>query len=344
MVVETTDRKQIFAGGQGTLDFNFRALVSNPEYIKVLIQLISTGVETPLTYGSDYSVVVNSTGIGGTVTVLPTYSTAYNYVVYRETVAKQESDYDDFNQFPADTLETDLDKLTMVQQEQGEQLGRTLKYPISESGASLDLPAPDADKFIAWNGTATALVNKDLPDPNILAKASGAEAVAGTNDANYMTPLMVKTQVENSGSVTIPFANIASLTSTIINLVYPIGSIYTSIVSTNPGTVFGIGTWSSFGSGRCLVGVDTGQTEFDNVEETGGAKTVTLTAAQSGVPAHTHAQTGYQVSGVGNNWANTGSISNPFTLTTSANTPAAAQEAHTNLQPYITVYFFKRTA
>ncbi len=39
-----------------------------------------------------------------------------------------------------------------------------------------------------------------------------------------------------------------------------------------------------------LVGLDSGQTEFDTVEETGGAKTVTLTEAQSGLPQHTHTQ------------------------------------------------------
>lgn len=56
--------------------------------------------------------------------------------------------------------------------------------------------------------------------------------------------------------------------------VYPVGCIYTTIVSTNPATVFGFGTWSAFGAGRVLVGLDSGNTAFDTVEETGGAKTV----------------------------------------------------------------------
>lgn len=40
--------------------------------------------------------------------------------------------------------------------------------------------------------------------------------------------------------------------------------------------------------GRVVVGRDSGQTEFDTLGETGGAKTHTLTAAESGLPAHTH--------------------------------------------------------
>jgi microcystin-dependent protein len=41
-------------------------------------------------------------------------------------------------------------------------------------------------------------------------------------------------------------------------------------------------------TGRVPVGRSTGETEFDTMGETGGAKTVTLTEAQSGLVAHSH--------------------------------------------------------
>jgi hypothetical protein len=63
--------------------------------------------------------------------------------------------------------------------------------------------------------------------------------------------------------------------------VYPIGSIYTSVVSTNPNTLFGFGTWAAFAAGRVLVGLDSGDTDFDIVEETGGSKTNTPTGTNS---------------------------------------------------------------
>ena len=71
---------------------------------------------------------------------------------------------------------------------------------------------------------------------------------------------------------------------------WPVGSVFISVVATSPETLLGGGTWVAFGAGRVLVGLDSGQTEFDTVEEVGGAKTVTLTAAQSGLPQHTHVQ------------------------------------------------------
>ena len=70
---------------------------------------------------------------------------------------------------------------------------------------------------------------------------------------------------------------------------YPVGSIYINAsVSTNPSTLFGFGTWVEFGKGRVLVGVDTGQTEFDTLGETGGAKTHTLSINE--MPSHNHNQ------------------------------------------------------
>jgi microcystin-dependent protein len=78
---------------------------------------------------------------------------------------------------------------------------------------------------------------------------------------------------------------------------------YTSLynVLTSTGTVFpyGANTNGSGGAGsthfrlpnlkgRIPVGRDSAQTEFDALGETGGAKSVTLTSGQSGVPAHSH--------------------------------------------------------
>lgn len=144
---------------------------------------------------------------------------------------------------------------------------------------------------------------------------------------------------------------------------WPVGSVFTSMVATNPETLLGFGTWAALAAGRVLVGIDAGQTEFDTVRETGGAKTVTLTAAQSGLPQHTHVQDAHAhniaqvrdatTGGSTTNIAKTvDTSSTPGTSTATATAtavnqnagPANAAEAHTNLQPYIVVYFWERTA
>ncbi len=61
---------------------------------------------------------------------------------------------------------------------------------------------------------------------------------------------------------------------------FPVGSVFLAVVATDPATMLGYGTWSAFGAGRMLVGLDSGQTEFDTAEETGGAKTHGHTSTQ----------------------------------------------------------------
>lgn len=56
----------------------------------------------------------------------------------------------------------------------------------------------------------------------------------------------------------------------VIALVYPVGSIYTSVNNVNPGTFLPGTTWETFASGKMLVGVDTTQSEFEHVEQEGG--------------------------------------------------------------------------
>jgi hypothetical protein len=73
---------------------------------------------------------------------------------------------------------------------------------------------------------------------------------------------------------------------------FPVGAVFIAVVSTSPATLLGYGTWSAFGAGRVLVGLDSGDTDFDTVEETGGAKTVAASAqtfAGNALATHQHA-------------------------------------------------------
>ena len=54
---------------------------------------------------------------------------------------------------------------------------------------------------------------------------------------------------------------------------HPVGCIYTNITGVNPATELGFGTWTSFGGGRVLVGLDSGDADFDTAEDETGNKT-----------------------------------------------------------------------
>ena len=73
--------------------------------------------------------------------------------------------------------------------------------------------------------------------------------------------------------------------SGLLDLIYPVGSIYMSTSGTNPGNLFG-GTWVAWGSGRVPVGVNSSDGNFNAVEKTGGQSTVTI--ASNNIPTHSH--------------------------------------------------------
>ena len=136
-------------------------------------------------------------------------------------------------------------------------------------------------------------------------------------------------------------AAIAIAKAEAIEEAHPVGSVYISVLSTSPATLFG-GTWTAIASGRVLVGRDAGDADFNTAEETGGAKTHTLTTAE--MPSHSHS---YLVANSRNNTSgdvSTGTVDR-WTNDTSGNTGSAGGGgAHNNVQPYFVVYMWKRTA
>lgn len=184
MTVESTARKASFNMDGVTVDFDFtfRALVSSPEDIKCKVT-DGDGNVTDLTYTTDYSVAVNADGVGGTVTVNDAESEGCTLTVYRETTQKQQSDYEDYNQFPADTLEEDLDRLMCLAQETAEDTGRTLKLPITSDLSDVEVPEPESNKLIGWNAAGDGLENKEALDADVAAQVSAYATAAAESAA-----------------------------------------------------------------------------------------------------------------------------------------------------------------
>ena len=166
-----------------------------------------------------------------------------------------------------------------------------------------------------------------------LAGSASQAFAATTASANVNTTQVATTQYVTTA--------VAGLTAAFINnIVYPVGSIYTNMVNANNpshATLLGFGTWVAYATGRVLVG-KAGSGTFDTVNEELGAETTTLSLAQ--IPSHSHSFTyGDRGDSFGGSYAM--SVSNGGnTRTTNAQGGGAA---HTNLQPSVTVFMWKRT-
>lgn len=190
-------------------------------------------------------------------------------------------------------------------------------------------------KLAAVAGTPAA----SPADPSI---ANIQAAIGAANPYIILARVVVGAGVTqiNNGNIT-SLRNIVRDNDEISKRVYPVGSVYINAsVSTNPATLLGFGTWTAFGSSRVLVGVDTSQTEFDTLGKTGGAKTHTLTVNE--IPPHSHTINGSIAHSNGSTYPGvTDDFSQPRYIQTQNQGGGAA---HNNLQPYITVYMWLRTA
>lgn len=177
----------------------------------------------------------------------------------------------------------------------------------------------------------SALTHTEM-DANFNNLNSDKIEVAGTPATGDIATFDVNDDIEGT-------TTIAELKSTIFDFIYPVGSIYVNATSaTNPATLLGYGTWTAFGAGRVPVGIDSGDADFDTVEEIGGAKEHTLTIAE--MPSHNHSVT-YLTLGTASTLTVQENADNTAGSFSTNNTGGG--DAHNNVQPYIVVYMWKRT-
>ena len=129
---------------------------------------------------------------------------------------------------------------------------------------------------------------------------------------------------------------------TLLDMFYPVGSIFITTVNTNPSSYMG-GSWVRFGNGQTLVGVNESDGDFNSVQKTGGAKTHTIE------PGNLPPRTGLQVNWKGgltsySEWKSGNLAKGTWIMSNAYDTQSPFSKAISNLQPYITVYMWRRTA
>ena len=248
------------------------------------------------------------------------------------------------------------------------------------TGANFAVYAPPSPKtyIIANSSSYTATIYNSTVVGNTTAAGTGVAIPAG----KQMTVLSDGTDFSTTYSATAgaadtqPFGTnttqiaTTAFVQTALQALHPVGSIYINATNnTNPGTLLGFGTWTAFGAGRVPVGFNAADPLFDTAEETGGSKDATLpththtaSTASAGTHDHTLQQTllvGSQnvpqgqnmvygqgslgLTGVGGGYTMTTNSAGAHTHTVTVDS-AGSSGTNANLQPYITVYMWKRTA
>jgi hypothetical protein len=210
------------------------------------------------------------------------------------------------------------------------------------------LPTGDSNKIVKgteidneFNSIAGAISSKaDIASPTFTGTPAAPTATAGSSTTQIATTAFVTAALQ---------------------AVYPVGSIYINATSTsNPTSLLGFGTWVEFGAGRVIVGQNASDALFDTLEETGGSKDAIVVAhnhsASSSVsdPGHSHTW-GYApmagtILNVGGSFAvgsgaaqGTNAVGTGVSVSTSVGSTGSSG-TNANVQPYIVVKMWKRTA
>jgi len=226
-------------------------------------------------------------------------------------------------------------------------------YNLQVSWSGKDaLSDSDADKVISggdfnteFTAVKTAVNSKAELNGSASETFSAVTAASGTSTTQVATTAFVDTATSAAA--------------------YPVGAIFTTVTAyaNSAAVVAAIGgtTWVAFAAGKMLIGLDSSDTDFDTVEETGGAKTHTLTASE--IPDHNHVYKylAGQGSGSGVNFAGSSTaLAHTWTATTDETVSTSTNHsldtagiaagtypggsAHSIMNPYIAVYMWKRTA
>ena len=205
---------------------------------------------------------------------------------------------------------------------------------------------------------STNFATKDnLSSGNALKRVKGAEIDDEFN--SLATAIATKANSNNTALTGVPIAPTASASTNTTQIAttayvklnaptaaqvnahaYPVGSVYTSVVATNPATLLGVGVWTAFGAGKVMLGAGGGYTAGD----TGGATTDSHALSIAEIPAHGHSitQRGIQGSTYDFQEAITGQSGGTTITINTANTGGGGLHTHDIMQPYIVVYIWKR--
>lgn len=198
MTVTATNRKNQFATNGVTTEFAFTFKITDIAQVNALTTL--DGVDTPYT---NFTVVENISTEGGILTTNDVLS-GVDLLVFRDTSLTQQLDYSPGGRFPANSHEQAMDKLTIQNQDQQEEIGRSVKVGISSSTNVTIGPLVDGEILtsegaeIKSSGTPISGINDAIADAEEATANANAAAINAGWDLSLGDFAVGKTITKNN--------------------------------------------------------------------------------------------------------------------------------------------------
>lgn len=209
-ILGTTNRINYTSVGEITFAYPFLILVDSD------LQVYDNGVLKVL--GVDYTVTGVGSATGGNVVFTVATTAGHSIVFIRVEPFTQASDLPTNDKFPSDTVETALDKLTMIVQQLNEVDQRTVKLALTSLFTGITLDDPVIGKFLRWKsnteiepadiastlgllGIPVSIAQGGTGRTNVGSEGTVAAAVAGT--VAYLSPGYVSGVTNRTGHVSV---------------------------------------------------------------------------------------------------------------------------------------------
>lgn len=169
-------------GNGSTVEFSGSWKVLNSSYFRCALESVATGVQTLLTLGSDYDLEFGESGYKATLHTAPT--SAYYVVRYREVALDQTDPYRTSKGFQGKVIENSFDKLTAIEQDQNDQIERSIRCQVGD-GAIGYIPSATsrALKYLAFDASGNPIASDGTTDTPISAAMTPVVSAATLPDA-----------------------------------------------------------------------------------------------------------------------------------------------------------------
>ena len=180
MTVLTTDNRRSYTGDGSTTVFAFPVFFLEDADVKVAVRV--NDVEGTPIFNTDYTVSGAGNPSGGTVTFTVAPVSGATVVIFNDPALTQTVDYQDNDEFPAETHERALDKLTLVCQRITARLSRMLQYDETapEVLSASDLIGRVTAAETARDQAQAAQSGAETAETNAAASAASASAAASS--------------------------------------------------------------------------------------------------------------------------------------------------------------------
>lgn len=198
MSVSSTENRIAYVGNGLTKSFAFPYVFLESLDIVVVLRG-SDDVDLLQSLGGDYSIAGAGNPFGGAVTFVVAPDTNVQVILYRRTDQTQQTDYINQDNFPAESHERALDKVTLLQQDVGLRVDRGLRIPPSENSLS-EMTLPNRRrKLVAFNDEGELDLTISADRVRTLLLANPIDALTSVTD--YGTLSETITNVADYGTI-----------------------------------------------------------------------------------------------------------------------------------------------